>query len=358
MSSNLNREGLLKTLNLVRPALSNQSYVPILTHFCFDGVWVMGYNDVQAIAVRTAAGIEASVPGELFVKLLGSLSAEQISLSESDSHIVITGGRSRLKLPTLPVSDFVFDFPKGKSLGSFKVSDDVVRGIEKCSTSIGTDPTHPSQMGITLDPTGERCALYSTDNHAISRYFVDITPDLPGDAPVILPTFFCTQMAQLAKAFPNEEIEVEIYSGAMVAHIGDQAKLFTKLVLDIEPMDFEKIISKHASSAKIDKRSMTIPDNFYKAFKRADLIVGSDADPKTNVSVEGKKMNLSSVTSHGEVKDIITLDGEAADGLDFNINPARVLTALPVGSKFAPLDSVLVVTDDKGKFLHMIAHCA
>ena len=120
-ANSLNREGLLQTLNLAKPALASQPFVPILTHFCFDGAWVLAYNDVQAIGVRYSAGVECSVPGDLLIKLLGTLQASDVQLQEESGILHVSAGRSKLKLPTLPIAQFTFDFPTDEPTGSIQI---------------------------------------------------------------------------------------------------------------------------------------------------------------------------------------------------------------------------------------------
>ena len=49
----VSREYLVKAANLVRPAVSNQSYIPELTHINFEQGWAAAFNDVSAIAVKS-----------------------------------------------------------------------------------------------------------------------------------------------------------------------------------------------------------------------------------------------------------------------------------------------------------------
>lgn len=354
-SSSISREGLLKALNLVKPALSNQNYVPILTHFCFDGSLALAYNDVHAIGVRYSLdGIECSVPGDLMLKMAASLPGSKVSVDFDDENLKFISGRSRVKIPTMPATAFTFDFPTGKRMGHFKVDQDLLKGLEKCSISVGSDPTNPAQMGITLARGNDYSALFSTDGYTMSRYILEIDPDLPGDSPIILPTFFCDQLVTLGRAFPDEEVEVDIFSGAVVAKFGDQAKLFSKLVLDVEPLDFETVMSRNVDLGKVKKKAVSIPDSLDQAFDRAMIVSSAEVERKTKLSIDGGKIEMLTLTQLGESKDTLNCDGDFGE-FDIGVDPSFVARASKSSYKMALFKDVVVFCDDTFKFSHLIA---
>lgn len=351
MSNEITREPFLRSLALARPAIAGQAYIAALTHFAFDGVTCCAYNDVSAISVRTPLELEACIPADNLQKVLNSLSAEKIVVSASEAGAVtISSGRSKVKLPTLPLEDFPFEFPTGKPDGVFKVTEALLRGMEKCLVGVGQDPTHPAQMGLTLEADG---SLYSTDNFTISRYRTTKAVDLPGDIPVILPTFFCQQLLALAKAFPDEPVEIELRAGALVANLGEQAKLFTKFLVDVEPMDFTRIINRYFEGD--DKPEyVEIPDGFDSAFDRALLILSSELDKATKLTIAGGRLKLYSSSQYGEAND--SLPVKLPDQEAFYVDPALVSRSSKICRKMLLLPKVMVMAE--GGFTHLIAHCS
>ena len=153
--------------------LATQAYIPALTHIQFDGEYATTYNDISAISVRAKVDVEACLPGDLLIRALNSFGAENIAFQQGpkDDSLVISSGRSKLKLPVLPLSAFPYEAPDTKKASEIVLDHSILKGIERCLLSVGNDPTHPAQMGVTLDADDKgNAVLFSTDNFTISRY--------------------------------------------------------------------------------------------------------------------------------------------------------------------------------------------
>lgn len=358
----VSRETLTKAAALVRPALATQAYIPALTHIKFDAGRAVAYNDVSGISVRVAAGINRCLPGELFIRALGSFGAESIMFQEAaDGAVVISSGRSKVKLPSIDPSKFPFELPDNSTVdGTIEMDHSILKGIHRCLLSVGSDPTHPAQMGVTLDTDAKGCAvLYSTDNFTISRFQTKSKIRLPGDAPVILPTFFCEQLTGLAAAFPEEPINLWLGAGYVLAEFGKSAELFTKTVLDLEPLDFPRIVEKHCKLDTVLKQSAAIPDNFDAALARALLVLGGEVDKITKVTVLDGSLKMHSTSAMGDADDSMAFSNEDIDipGEPFYVDPALVARAAKVSALVAFLPRVVVMSGEDGQFIHLVAHC-
>lgn len=352
--SDIIREHLLQSLNLAKAAVAGQAYVPALTHFAFDGWGVLAYNDVSAIGIHAPIDLPVCLPADMLIKTLNSMTAEKVLITETDDGaVVVAAGRSKVKLPYLKLEAFPFEFPPVCWEDGFIVTADMLKGIEKCLVGVGTDPTHPAQMGVTLEATGRGCTLYSTDNFTISRYQSNANVKLPGDIPIILPAFFCNQLIALSKAFADEEIVVGLPKGAICANFGGQAMLFTKLLVDLEPMDFSRILNKYLQGSGPDK-AVDIPNGFESALDRALLILSTEMDKATKITIEDGKMKLFSSSGQGESSDVLAFDFD--DAPSFLADPALVSRASKICRKMLPLEKVMLLAD--GQFLHLIAHCS
>lgn len=353
-----NRDALLKLTALLRPALSTQTFIPALTHILFDDGFATAYNDVTAVVVKSPVDLEICVPGELFIKALSSFNADEVLIQEGagTNPLLLTSGRSKLKMPTLPVSAFPLKMPKGEAV-VVELTDGILDGIRKCLFSVGADPTHPAQMGVTLDTDGGYAVLYSTDNFTISRCKTTSKVKLPADSPIILPTFFCDQLLSLAKAFKDDDVDLHVYPGALVATFGKKAKLLTKTVVDLEPLDFPKIIGKHLDVAKVKAVLKPVPTSFDAAWNRALLVLAAEADKATLVSPQNGRIVLDSKSSLGQADDELEWSGEGNRG-DFHVDPTMVVRAAKICGSLAFYDRVMVLASDDASFIHLIAHCS
>jgi DNA polymerase III sliding clamp (beta) subunit (PCNA family) len=358
-----NREALLKIASLVRPALATQAYIPALTHIQFADGRATAYNDISAITVKAPVDVEVCVPGEFLIKALNSFGAESIAIQEAtkDKAVVLSSGRSKLKTPVLPVDAFPFTMPDLRKADEICLDASILKGIDRCLLSVGNDPTHPAQMGITLDVTDKgHAVLYSTDNFTISRYQTKSEVSLPGDSPVILPTFFCQQLVTLSKAFPEDEVVLFLVPGALVVEFGKSASLFNKTLVDLEPLDFPRIFDKHCKLTGLKDRLAVIPDSWDAAFNRAMLVLSGEVDKVTKVTVEDTTLKISSSSSMGDADDSMAhkLDVKTAPEEPFYLDPSLVVRASKACGMLTFNEKALAMADTEGQFIHLIAYCS
>lgn len=359
-----NREALLKTAMLVRPAIASANYILALTHIAFDGKYATAYNDISAISVACGLDMGRSVPGELLIRSLSSFGAEQIAFQEGkDGVLTLSSGRGRVKLPSLDLATYPYAIPTpGAQRGSEAVHVDgsILKGIERCLLSVNTDPTQPAQMGVTLDFDKQgNAVLFSTDNFTISRYQTKTEIQLPGDAPIIMPRFFCEQLVSLARAFPDEKITLWLMGGALLAEFGREAKLFSKTPAEIEPLDFPSIVEKHVKLSNLKELMFTIPNAWDSAFQRAMLVLASEDDKATRITLEGDEILLSSGSQLGEADDQIKYDSSKDDPEEpFYVDPTYVIRASKACAMLGFGRRVLIMADSDLRFVHIIAHCA
>jgi len=351
------REALLRLVNLVRPALASAIYIPALTHIKFDGEKVVAFNDVSAISVRGQVELACCVPGELLLRTLNSFGGESVLLQHDKrgGNVVISSGRSKVTLPVLELKDFPFDEPT-EDAPEVALDANILKGIERCLFSVGNDPTHPAQMGVTLDCDERGCVvLYSTDNFTISRYVTKTERKLPGGAPVILPRFFCEQLVTLTRAFPDDPPTLWLYPGAHVATFGKNASLFTRTLVDLIPLDFPTTFAKACPLGKVE--FAPIPDAFDASLGRALLVLEGELDKSTKIALGNESLRLRTVSKMGDADDVMGLDGDFPD-MEFFVDPTLVLRASKTCAQLALLPKVLVLASEDQSFIHLISHCA
>ena len=359
--ANLDRKTLTNIAAMVRPALATANYIDSLTHVLFDGEQAMAYNDVAAIIVKADFGFEGCLPGELLIKALASFSSEKVVFeSMDDGSTMVRSGRSKLKLPTLPVSNFPKPKFSANKATPIELDASIVKGIQMCLMNVGNDPTHPSQMGVTLDVDDKgRAVLFSTDNTTISRYQTKVDITLPGDTPVILPTFFCQQLVGLWSTFREEGSMLLLGTDFVAVEFGKKkAIVFSKVMPELEALDFAKQIDRAVSLPSVAKTVVPIPNSWEACWQRAMLVLDGEPDKTTEVKANGDQVKLYSTSPRGEADDQFGAEG-MADMLDGTVlvDPSLVLRASKYVGKAAFTKKVTLLTDEDSTFIHMIAHC-
>lgn len=349
----VSRSSLSEAVSLVKAALSNQPFVPALSHLVFDGASVTAYNDISAISVRTEVDLECCVPGELLIKTLSSLGGSEVVLTHSEEALVVACGRAKVKLPTLPLDVFPFSMPEFEGKGLL-LNSSILQGIAACLPGSGNDPTHPAQMGVTMSPVDDLIGLYSTDNFTISRYLANSTISIPGDVPIILPMFFCQQLLSLSKAYQNQVVRLMVRPDFLLAEVGDHVSLYTKVAVQVEPLDFERVLSKHLGSEDdLEDALREIPDGFDAAIDRALMVVSSDIDKATTITLAKGKMKLDTSSGTAEASDSFAYKSDFEE--EVHVDPTFIARSLKIGTRMAILEDSLIITDG-GSFLHLISY--
>ncbi len=352
------REDLARTAALVRPALATKDYVPVLMHIHFAGDTATAFNDAAAIGVhKVAADLDCCVPGEMLIRALASFGGQEVLFQPGkDGALTLKSGRSTLRVPTLPAGDFPFEWPGADEGTELDLGREMVRAIERCLISVGSDPNHPAQMGVTMEAEGGFAVFYSTDNLTVSRCATGARAKLPGDAPVILPRFFCEQLVSLAKTFPDARLVLVVLDGALLVEVGNEASLLSKTLVDVTPVDFPRIVRKHCDLAGLADSLVVIPDQFDAALGRALLVTAGEVIRSAKVSIKGGQLRMRATSGAGDSDDDMALAG--APDESFTFDAALVQRGAKACALVGFTDKVTVMADSKLEFVHLIAHVA
>lgn len=352
MTTSIDRAKLVKLCAQVRPALATADYIPALIHIQFSDGFATAYNDVNAISVKADVGFDACVPGELLIKVLSSFKGEQVALTLGEK-LLLTSGRSKINIPVLPANKFPFE-PPTETCPELKLDEAMIEAIDRCLISVGTNPKQPARMGVTLEASGTGTAsFYSTDGVTICRATTKSPVELPGDTPIILPTFLCEQIVSLQRTYPGHKVIMELLPGALIAGWGNDAMVYSKTAIDVEPLDFEKVLRKHFNPDKLS--AISIPDSMDSAVGRALLVQSGSAYLRTKVESTGKGLRLSS-SGIGDADD--ELDYAGPDFNSFHLDPALLARGLKVCSHIALEKHITVLTNEDRSFMYALAHHA
>lgn len=352
MTTDINRAKLLETINLLRPAIATADYIPALTHIQFDGEYAMAYNDISAVSVQFPTTFKRCVPGDLLAKAVQSMLGEKVAaqFDPKTAVMLLSSGRSKIKVPTLPHEDFPFSLPDEKA-PEIKLTKDMVQGIELCLAAVGSDKSHPEQCGVTL-ATDEHgyAVLYSTDGMTISRCATTDNIELPGDSPVILPTFFCERVVALQKVSKFEGILV-LYPGALLVEFSTFASVYTKTLVDLDPVNFERPLATLFPGGYVFELG-AVPDALDAAIDRALLVTTREVVRCTAFTVADNVLSLHTSTSMGDADDDMPFKHAAAS---LKVNPEFVARALKQCNCVGFLPRAIVFQGADRKLLHVVA---
>jgi DNA polymerase III sliding clamp (beta) subunit (PCNA family) len=315
------REELLKKLNYTKSCLSNQSQVPVLSHFCFDDTKIMTFNGAQGIMVDFNSGVKGCIPGDMLYKLISSYASPDIKMIPADKEVTVEASNSSMKLKTLPQADFPFKMPELKDIPSFEITQEFFQGISKCLFASGDDASELMQFGVTLVVTAERSALYATDKKRVSRFILSkalgITP-----FKLIMPKTFCELLVKVSSDFNSGTIYVgDTFIFLQCSGVG----LYSKFVKNAPLFDFENHSFPYESNDKV--KFQAVPDSFISCVERSLILLSGEMDLEICAEISGTILLLSTRNSFGEVNDQIIFK-EDMGTLGFKCNPEFLKQAL------------------------------
>jgi len=302
--------------------------------------------------------LELCMPGDLLIKTLNSFNAADVACNHGEHEMLLQSGRSKVTLPCLPADEFKLPNVKGERLATIEMDDDMLEGIRMCLNAVGTDPTHPAQMGVTIAAVNGKAVFYSTDNTTISRYRSKSALKLPGDSPIILPTRFCQQLLAMSKAYPDDNIDLQVLPGALRVKFAEKASLMHKQLVELEPMEFEGVIGKYFDIASVTSQGgySSIPNAFDAAFNRAMMVQSDTPDKKTEVTVGKDCILIISTSKMANADDEIPWEGDFKLPKAFNVDPSHVVRGLKICEAVAFHRQAMLMGSKDGKFLHLISH--
>jgi DNA polymerase III sliding clamp (beta) subunit (PCNA family) len=159
-----NRKSLVDILGLVSPALSTKEVVENSTCFIFANGRILTYNDEVSISHKFDIGFEGAVKGKEFLTLLQKMGDEEIDLETTESHVLITGTKTKAKIRVEPNNNLneLLDMLGKPCETDWKPLPETFRpSVDFCMFSVGRDPNKPL---LTTVYVGGDVAVSSDDN--------------------------------------------------------------------------------------------------------------------------------------------------------------------------------------------------
>lgn len=300
-----NREKFKEALDVAKMAIDQREFIPILSHFCFSGKNITAYNDMIGIQVAFKTNFVLALQANVLLRLMGSVTSKDVSIGFGDRTVYFKSGKARTgvraRLPYMEEGDFFFKLPNMKRLKTTeltqKQSSSFFNGLKLCLSSIGDQ--QPIQMGVTLTETKSKLFFYSTNNHAISRYFMTLSLGCFDND--ILPTSFCNAVIKGSEVYGTKEVSISKGKEFVIVTFGKKCKIYAKLIRNKDPLDFEKVVQQHLpDNYKTNKQKL--PTEFADSFQRALIILGTELSKLAIVGIDSNVITVEARSPMGKLK--------------------------------------------------------
>ncbi|MEN3747211.1 DNA polymerase III subunit beta [Sphingomonas sp. HF-S3] len=266
MKATIERATLLKGLSHVQSVVERRNTIPILSNVLIDaqpgGTLRLMATDLDLQIDETiAAAIDqpgaTTISAHTLFDIVRKLpEGSQVELSAAEGRIVVTAGRARFTLSTLPRDDFPV-IAEGELPTTFELPAETLKQIiDKTRFAISTEETRYYLNGIFLHVSDESTPVLkaaATDGHRLARVTV-ARPDGAESMPDVIIPRKC--VAELRKLLDEVDGSVGVsLSNSKIRFDLGQAILTSKLIDGTFP-DYSRVIpTGNDKILKIDPRS-------------------------------------------------------------------------------------------------------
>lgn len=344
----MRRKALVSILELLKPALADQSVVPIYMNYCFTGKTVYATNGNLGIIGPCTIDTEPfSCVGDTMLGLLRACRVEdvQIEFDKENNEILILAGKTKMRLAYLGGEEFLFEEPEDEPWDVVLDLDDrLMNGIEISLTTSTRDNAQPALMGITLD-TGDGISLYSSDGEAITHFLID-GANYGKEATYVIPNEFMESVLRIARRDKSVNGKLFASEDWAMAEIEGDYRVYGRILHPEDPLDFVGQIEQHMGTE--EPPWVKTPRGLEHALDRARVVAEPVSKP-TSVKVTDGKMKLFTSTDMGEVRDVLNIAGDHPDA-EANVNAALMARSLAVCSELAVLQECTCYRQEEDLF--------
>ncbi len=243
-----------------------------MSHILLNNGKVLAYNGNQAVIIKSndVKGLSCAVPANIATALFKSLPPDDIKLSSSEDSLTVVCNDTKIKLVTIPATEFGFDESVLNVKGDeFLVSSEFLNALSKCLLT--TDDSELTDTGGIYLIAGDTTTMFSTDRLNISKYKLDdnlVKNDL------VLPTAFCQLLLSHRQHF---EGCTAILNKDYLLVKSKGFNIFTHLKTPETIPKFEDVWNTYTSQETPD--SIEVTDEMIDAVDRCSIILTQDKKP-------------------------------------------------------------------------------
>jgi DNA polymerase III sliding clamp (beta) subunit (PCNA family) len=162
----LDRAEFLRTIDKVRPTVSNSKIIPLYQCFCFKENKVSSFSGTAGtMTTLKLNNWDFAVEADRFYKIIRSM-PEALKLELKGEKLYIRSGRNETWLNVFPTHAFPQILPESGQAEDYYTGKDLVEGLKTVAFSICTNPMKPNLLGVAVSDR----FLYSSDGNRISRF--------------------------------------------------------------------------------------------------------------------------------------------------------------------------------------------
>jgi DNA polymerase-3 subunit beta len=273
MRFSIQRENLLKPLQQVIGAVERRQTMPILANVLIktdsNRLTVTG-TDLEVELVAEAGELQASegevtVPARKLLDICRALPEEaQLDFQAEGDRVVITSGRARFTLSTLPAADFpaLDEISSSKEL---ELSERELRHlILRSSFAMANQDVRYYLNGLMLEISASGIRTVATDGHRLAMCELPVPVNTESSQQVIIPRKGVQELLRLLED-SDDKVRLQIGSNHIRATLPHLR--FTSKLIDGRFPDYDRVIPKDGDQVmRVERESLR------KALSRASIL--------------------------------------------------------------------------------------
>lgn len=347
----MDRQLLTTTLKKLEPALLDNGQMPVLGCYCFGEKSVHSYNAQLGLSrpytEKFNPPFRGAVRGKLLLGFLNNCGGKDVEF-ETEGHegsILFKCGRPRIEIPTLLPTDFLFEQPAMDKAREIIVSAALLDSLKLISSNMGSDPTHPWRMGVTMVSTESGDDFYATNNRTITRVTLG-TPE--GEAKSYLfPPRFVQLLLSLIKE--DEPRRIHVAKSWVRASFKSGLKLFSKSIAEIKSKEYFGMVNPIMER---EAKPVAIPAGLEQCLQRAMVVSRYATQPVTTLKCSKGKLKLITQSDAG-LDDSVNFEQEE---MEVKVPPELLLNGMKNASHMTIFEDCVRFTG-KG-YVHLVATAA
>ncbi len=330
MKFTIQRDPLLKTLQLVTGVVERRQTLPVLSNLLVvaaDNRLELTGTDLE---VELVAQCEASVeqagevtlPARKLADIWRSLpDGSEVSVSVDGDRAIVRSGRSRFTLATLPAADFP-KVPSGESDVSVELGQGSLRAlIEDVSFAMAQQDVRYFLNGMLLEVTSDHIRAVATDGHRLAMSTSDGGADVPSRVHAIVPR---KGVLEINRLLDDQDATIELHLGGNHLQVQSGPFTLTTKLVDGQFPDYQKVVPADASRAmRGDRETLRL------AFQRASIL-SNEKYRGVRLTIDGEQLLIQANNpEQEEAEEVVPVEFNGEE-LEIGFNVSYLLDVLGV----------------------------
>ena len=343
MKFTINREALLKPLQLVAGVVERRQTLPVLSNVLMvvdDNQLSLTGTDLEVELVgrvtvdNVSEGGEITVPARKLMDICKSLPENaSIEFSRDDQRVKLKSGRSRFTLSSLPANEFPSIEEEAGSLAFTIGQSRLRRLIDRTAFAMAQQDVRYYLNGMLLEVSQNCLRSVATDGHRLAMCSVEADVNQQNRHQVIVPRKGILEMARLLTE-GDEVVHIALGASHIRAKTGDF--IFTSKLVDGKFPDYDRVLPRGGDKVVVGERQ-----ELRQAFQRASILSNEKYRGIRLILSDGLLKVMANNPEQEEAEEEVSLSYHG-ESIEIGFNVSYLLDVLSVLSG----DSIKIILSD------------